>query len=738
MFDVPGSASSLALAALLFVLGVGCGHAVGQQTNFVRSVPRTDTAPTIDGTMSPGEWKGAVLIENFKQVDPEEGAEPSERTVVHLLADADMLYIGFECNDSDPTGISATLRTRDVRLDPDDRVEFVLDTFLDRRNAYFFQLGAGGSKGDGLIGTNFFTKDYDGIWEGKVTIHDKGWTGEVAIPAKTVSMSGTHASFGFNVLRIIKRKNERIQWSSPRRNTRLFNVGVAGTLQGMEVLDQGIGLDIKPFLSAKGRREWDRDVYGGDIDPGLDVVYKITPSLSATLTVNTDFAETEVDDRIVNLTRFAVFFPEKRDFFLEDAGIFSFGTGRRGGFLPFFSRRIGLSADGDPVPILVGGKLTGRIGDLNLGVLDVVQDSVDDVDMKNLAVVRASLNILEQSSVGVLMTLGDPRTNGENALGGIDFAYRIDDFLGDKSLRIDAFALGTFDDPDSVEKLADGIERELGYAYGLRFDYPNDIWDLQLRYREVSEFYRPDLGFVTRRGTRSLRGDFQYRPRPGGAIRRYEFIVEPNVVWRIDGGEVETAEAEIVPFSVELETEDKFGVSVVPTYERLIDPFEIEDGIIIPVGDYDFYRFGVFAEFSDVRPVSGEIKLTSGSFFTGWRHEFEVEATWRPNPTFRLTTGAEHNIIELDEGDFSTTLVSFRVVFDFSPDLSWSILAQWDDVSDTLGINSRIRWIVAPGNEVFFVVNQGFATALDEGDDRFRFRALTTELAAKVAWTFRF
>ena len=710
------------------------------QGPFDKQVPQAKAAPEIDGVINPEEWAGAVTFENFTQVEPSEGAPPSERTVVYLLCDATHLYLGFRCYDSKPDEIRAALMTRDARLDPDDRIELVLDTFHDKRNAYFFQIGAGGSQGDGLLGPNFFTKDWDGIWHGRSSVDDEGWSAELAIPATTISMGTEHDTFGRNIRRDIKRTNERIQWSSPRRNTSIFTVAGAGVIRGVGGLDQGVGLDLKPFLSVKGSRNWQDKEWGGDVEPGFDAVYKITPSLSATLTINTDFAETEVDDRVFNLTRFSQFFPEKRDFFLEDSSIFNFAAGRRTRFLPFFSRRVGLTSSGEPAPILAGLKITGRIDDLNLGVMNVVQDESDGVELKNLAVVRAYYNVLEESTIGMLATWGDPRTNGENAVGGIDFNYRTRDFLGDKRLRGSFYVLGTHDDPDPVED--PDTPSSFGYAYNAEIQYPNDIIDAQLQFREVGEDYRPDLGFVRRRGTRFLGGRWRYRPRiPGDDIRRFIFGVEPRFWFRIDDGELESGAVDITPISIEFETGDEVGIELSPRYERLVDSFEIFDDVTIPVGDYEFTRFSVYAEFADRRKLSGRISVEGGSFYHGSRTEYSGRLTWRPSASFRLNLEAEYNAIDLPWGNFDTTVASIQLNFDFSPDLSWSLLGQWDDVSDSFGINSRVRWIVEPGNELFFVVNQAFRTAEDldaDQDSNFRLRAISTEVTVKVAWTFRF
>ncbi len=673
-------------------------------------VPFTSSPPTIDGRLGSEEWRGAAVLDGFRQVEPTEGAPVSEPTRLYVMVDRHHLYLGVDYRDSDPAGIRATQIVRDANLDPDDRIEIVLDTFLDRRNAYFFQIGPGGSKGDGLIGNNgaFFEKSWDGIWRGRAVIHDEGWSAEMAIPAKTLSLKPGLDSWGFNATRHVKRKNEVTQWASPNRQTRFFQVAAAGTLHGMSVLDQGVGLDVVPFVSLQGRRDHDTDEEGSKAEPGLDLRYRVTPSLTASATVNTDFAETEVDDRVVNLTRFPVFFPEKRDFFLEDSSIFTFAD-LEGDFIPFFSRRIGLSAGGEPVPLLLGGKLAGRVGNWNLGVLDVVADQFGGVERKNLAVVRAARNVLAESTVGALVTLGDPATDGDNAVAGVDFNYRTRSFRGDKNFQGRVWALGSRDDPAAPE----GTETD-GYAYGFGVDFPNDRWAGGMAYREISEDFRADLGFVRRRGIRDLVGGFVFRPRPEGprldAVRRFDFGADVNVIWDLESGRVETASLFLTPFEVLLESGDRFEIEAMPTRERLFEPFEIRPGVVIPPGTYGFERFRLEAELADKRPVSGAMIWETGTFFDGRRDLYSVTTALRLVRGFEVEAEWEHNDVTLPVGDFTTHLARLRFQVDFTPRLSWSTLLQWDDTTHTVGANHRLRFILAPGRELFFVVNQGFDT----------------------------
>lgn len=706
-----------------------------------RQVPTTETPPTIDGRIHDSEWQGAAVIDDLMQVEPLEGVPASERTVLYLLVDRDNLYIALQAYDSEPGRILASQITRDAQLDPDDRIELVFDTFHDRRNGYFFQIGPGGSKGDALIANNgtFFNKSWDGIWEGKAVIHEHGWSAEIALPAKTLSLDRGLDTWGFNVKRHIKRKNEQAQWANPTRRDRLFQMSSAGTISGLAVLDPGIGLDVVPFVSAKNLRTHTTlrpDESGREstrIEPGLDVRYKITPSLTGTFTANTDFAETEVDSRVVNLTRFPVFFPEKRDFFLEDSGIFSFGD-LENDLVPFFSRRIGLSAEGEPVPLLAGAKLTGRVGRINLGLLDVATDELGALSGQNLAVVRASVNVLSESQAGVIFTAGDPGSDGDNALAGADFSWRTRRFRGDRVLRFDAFVLATRDEPEGDQDSVDG------HAVGLSIDYPNDTVEAELTVQEISADFRPDLGFVRRRGIRRLSGRYEWQPRPrSGPVRRFTFGAQPEVIWKLADDEIETAEYRVIPFEVLFHSGDRIGTAVIPTEERLLAPFEIAEGVVIPSGTYRFERFEVGVELADTRRVYGEIGVELGTFFTGRRDTYELDVSFRPLRKLTLTTEAEHNDVRLDEGDFTTNLARLRTTVDFDPEISWITFAQWDDQTDSLGINSRLRWILSPGREVFLVWNRAYATRDPlERDPDFTLTPRTTDTTVKVEYTLRF
>jgi hypothetical protein len=683
---------------------------------------RIEEAPLINGVLDEAVWARAALIHDLKQVEPVEGAPPSERTEVRLLFDAEHLYIGVRCFDSEPDKIIATQSARDALLDYDDRIEIILDTYLDRRNAYFFQMSPAGSKGDALISSNGadFNKPWDGIWEGKAVIDELGWCMEVALPFATLGFDPDQDAFGFNLNRYIKRKGELVRWASPRNDTPIFLISAAGDLRGLTGLQQGLGIDVVPYFHidwTNARLEGDEDLIGR---PGLDAYWRITPSLQAILTVGTDFAETEVDERQINLTRFPLFFPEKRDFFLQDAGIFRFAD-TSPALIPFFSRRIGLSGDGDEVPILFGTKLAGRHDDWNIGLLQVRTEETNSQEAKDLYVARISRNIGSESTLGGIFTHGNPDGPENNQVYGLDWNFRTSQWRTNQSLRSSVWLLRSETEGGSGDDLAGGASLE----------GPNDLWRWRASAREVQENFRPALGFAPRTGVRNYLARVAYQPRPGNAVRQYEFSAEGEVYTDLDG-ELETARVELQPFGAEFESEDALRFEVEGLRDVLADDFEIKDGIVIPASSYDYGRVRLELNTSLRRPVSAELTLEGGTFYDGTREDVALDVGWRPSRLFNTSLGYQISRVDLEDGSFTTHIGTWRSNIAFTPDIDWNNFVQFDNQSDTLGWNSRLRWILSPGRDLYIVWNQSVER---QGDS---IVPLFQEAALKLGWTLRF
>ncbi len=679
-------------------------------------------APVVDGRLDEAFWRDVPPIAPLRQMVPRIDADPSERTEIRVVHDGHALYFGIRCFDREPENIVATLRQRDADLDPDDRIEILLDTFRDRRNAYFFQIGAAGSIGDALVSKNGagFKKAWDGIFDGAARIDDLGWTAEMQIPFATVAFDPAQPVWGFNINRCIKRHEEFARFAAHTQDSSFFRIAQAGDLAGFDGAEQGIGLDITPFfvLRADDERGGDSSLTG---QPGLDASWRITPSLQAAVTVNTDFAETEVDDRQINLTRFPLFFPEKRDFFLQDAGIFDFGDLDPGVLLPFFSRRIGLDGSGGEVPILVGAKLTGRAGDWSIGFLDVETDSTATLDQQNLGTARLAYNVGEQSTIGVIGTLGDPTGATDAATYGADVNLATNSFLGNKTLQSSTWILRTEDGGSSGDDV----------AYGTSVRYPNDLLTLGAAFAEIQEEFSPELGFAPRTGIRRWTGNAELKPRHEGAIRRTQYQVDALVVTDLDD-RLETGFVEVQPIGLIFDSGDAVNLELEGHRERLDAPFEIHDGVVIDPGEYDFGRARLETSFANARELSGAVSFESGTFYDGLRVDAVASASWRPNAFLNASLSYQRSDVDLEDGDFVAQIGRARLDLAFDERILWSNFVQVDNDSDTLGVNSRLRWILAPGREFYVVLNPTIAR---EGDAL----VVREEAAAfKIAWTMRF
>lgn len=681
-------------------------------------LPESVPSPVIDGVLDDPAWDLTPPLRDLRQVVPVAGAPPTEETEVLLAYDELYLYVGLRCFDRDATGIRDTQMARDANLDPDDRVELLFDTFHDRRNAFWFQIGAAGSIGDALITRNGsrFNKRWDTLWEGSSEITDEGWFAELRIPFQSINFDPEGGAWGFNVRRHIRRKNEVVRWASPEPRIRFFSVANAGVLTGLFGMKQGLGLDVVPYVAGGGSD--DDEGSHGDLDAGLDLYYRFTPSTKLSLSFNTDFSQTEVDARRVNLSRFPLFFPEKRKFFLEDSGVFEFGTSNE--VIPFFSRRVGLDGDGNAVPLLANAKVTSSNESYRLGLLNSVTETTGAADSRNLFAGRFSKNILQQSDVGVIFTHGDPTSSSSSPTAGADLNLRTDSFRGDRNLNLNAYVLH-----------ADGDTSEGGaLAYEGALSYPNDQVALSASYRVVEEGFRPALGFVRRTGVRDYSASAAYNPRLYTDIRRLRFQVSPRVT-TTTGGRVQSKSLSTIPFGIDWEDGDSFRLRATPQEETLDQPFEISDGVVIPTGTYGFFRYGASVESSDRRPLSARLDVTTGTFYDGTRWDYAAELNWRASRHALFGVEYSLNEVELPQGDFTVDVVRSRVDLLFDTSLSWSNLIQWDSTSEELGWNSRLRYTLSPGRDFFLVLNQGWNTF---GDG---FVPLSTDLRFKLAYTVR-
>ena len=682
----------------------------------------------VDGELNEAAWQQAAVLSPLTQVLPVEAAKPTVKTKIRLCYDRDHLYLAFECFD-DPKAVRARIQYRDANLNPDDRVEWWIDTFNDHRFGFWFQIGPGGSKGDALIsgGGSIFNKDWDGIWHGKAKLTARGWQAEIALPFKTLSFKKGASTWGFNIRRLRKANDEDDRWAAPTVAHRFFRLAVGGTLVGMSGMQQGLGVEFVPYYKARlsrDRRVNKHSARTGDF--GADLSYRITPALRFQLTYNTDFAETEVDERRVNLTRFPLFFPEKRDFFLEDAGLFEFGSpDRRRQVVPFFSRRIGRDDRGETIPILTGARLTGRAGAWNIGSLGIVTDRNQGVPEKGMGVLRISRNLGEESSIGMIATAGRPLLAGQASTFGLDLKLSDSTAFGDKEgFNLWTYALGSSSDGSSGD----------GRAYGMHGEINTRNWVHRFAAHAVEKDFNPELGFVRRMGTRSFEVMTRYSWHgEGHAIRRLSFRTAPSFT-TLENGEIDSWEIPLRWFGIEFESGDEIEFETRRVFEHIPKAFNIFSGIDVSSGDYTMTRHFLDLEFSDRRVLAGDIGFEFGDFFSGSITKFSIEPSFFPSSFLTVSGSYEENRVRLNEGNFIVRVSAARIDLQFSPDLSWRNLVQYDTESKNLGFQSRWRWIIEPGKELLLVGGYGW------NRDRHAapFIPEMQDLVIKLVYNFRF
>lgn len=682
----------------------------------------TAAAPRIDGVLSPGEWAGAVHSDAFRQITPEENVAPSERTEFWITFDPHYLYIAIRNHDSaGRAGIRAYSMQKDQDNGSDDIVRVVLDPFHRAKDGYYFALTAVGGKHDGLIQNSEEANDqWDALWHGKTSIDDGGWTAEFAIPTKTIAFDPANSTWGFNVARAVRRKQEAMRWAGFVRSKPTIALPLLGELRGVTGLQQGRGLDFRPYATAIARHHPAPGEKESELRAGFDLIWHVTPQLAATLTLNTDFADAEVDERQVNLGRFSLFFPEKRAFFTQDAPLFTFaGIGIDP--LPFFSRRIGLADDGTKVDVLGGLKLTGRIGRVTLGLLDVQIDGHRGVDSKNLAVARATVGLLEESTAGFIVTHGDPRVNGDATLFGVDFNYENNRLGDNRNLFVRT----------AVQYTDTDLAGDDGAAGTFSINYPGEPFEFFWFFSRLGDNYDPALGFVPRTGIQNVHLWNRYRWYfENNPVRRLDFFIEGDLVTDLHRRRLD--QVAWIGFEGETPAGDRFNLQYQDRRERLDTAFAIRPGVVIPRGDHGWGTWRARYETHRSRPWNVELDLNHGDFFTGRRTDYGIELGFRPSRFVELEGEWQLRQIRLPQGGFNVRIGSAKAVVTFSPDVQVSLLAQYDNLSRELGVNARFRWIVQPGNEVFFIVNQGYDA------DRDSIRPTATETSLKAAWTLRF
>ena len=739
---------SVTISVLIFhFLAVLSAEAHPQRKTSSNSTPpsvearKISSSIRIDGRLDEPEWLDAAVISSFVQREPQEGAPVSERTESFILYDEKHLYIGFRCWDREPRRIVANEMRRDIPLQNNDSVTIFLDTYHDNRTAFCFSTNPLGAQRDGVITADLSEEEqnweWNGVWVNASRIDEQGWTAEIAIPFRTLRFHGDDDQvWGINLARFIPRKREEAFWSPILRDYGwwgIFRVSSYGHLTGLRGLKHPGKWEVKPYVLAGVQNEFSLGgPYEKRLDFGVDAKFHLTSNLTADLSLNTDFAQVEADQEQVNLTRFELFFPEKRDFFLEAADTFRFGERRTSPVFPpsvfFFSRRIGLSEDNEIVPLLGGVKMTGQIGGFKLGFLDMVSERTnyvnDDEELvfiprTNFTVLRAKRDILANSYIGII---GLNKESLDDNYFNRGFGLDTNIYLN-QNTQVSGFVAKTLTPGMAGKDLA---------AYG-DFTYNDDFWTILLSQNTIQDNFNPEMGFFPRTGIRKTTASFGISPRPGVLNIRQLALFNDFTYITDQSGRLETRTNFSGLFSI-FQNGATWFAFFVQNYEWLDEEFEIYEDVTIPVGTYRFNNIISEFESDKSKPISTKVFFRGGEFYDGNILGFGLGPNIKLGSRLTLNLLWDQNNIKLPQGNFSTTILSTRIVYTFSPRLFVKAFIQWNSEEKALLGNFLLSFIHTPGSDLFLVYNEELST---EGG-AFTFRKQNRAILLKFNYLFNF
>lgn len=671
----------------------------------VTRVQPTTGAIAIDAVLDEPAWDAAEVITGFVQSKPNTGFPASERTVVRMTFDEEYLYVGAILYEKDPRDITLHSLRRDFPPGDGDVLGIALDTYLDRRNAFIFGVNAGGA----LIDLQTFDNGrdinipWDGIVERAARVHDQGWTVEMAIPFSTLRFDPEREeqTWGVNFLRRIRRRGEDSLWAPLDGRFDVNRMAEAGTLLGLAGLTSGLSLQVKPFVLAE-RISGDASGHatGNDADAGIDLKYGVSRDLALDLTYRTDFSQVEVDEEQVNLTRFSLFFPEKRDFFLENAGLFDFGDAPERGyrlgagledFQLFHSRRIGLH-EGRPVPVLGGGRLTGKVGDWGVGLLNLQTQTTGALDPENFTALRLRRTVLGNLQLGGILlnraATGGASVDQYNRSFGVDLHARLW-----RALIVQSYLAGTRD--------GDGGGRASRVTVAWRDRFLNT----SVMYREIGDSFRPEMGYIRRGAIRHSYATIGIHHRRVESLwNELNPFVEVHYITNLESVlETRTGTA---GFMTNFREGSRLTLQYNDRFERLFQPFRVLGGHEVAMGSYSFREGSLDFQSSAGRVLSGNVGLSGGGYFEGTRRSVRLAAQWKPNHHVTFDASVQNNRLDLGRGAFTAEVYSGRMDYAYSTALFGSAFVQYNGVTQELITNIRLNYIHAPLSDLFLVYTE--------------------------------
>lgn len=694
-----------------------CAAVLGAETEEkVATATWTEDPIEVDGRLDESEWALALPLTDFVQAMPREGELATDQTVVRILFDQENLYFGVYCY-QDPEKIVISSLNRDFTTTDNDVFGVSVDTWHDHRNGFIFFINPGASKEDIQVSNDgqAFSREWDGIWDVAIQVQEDGWTAEIVIPFKTLGYSSQNdMTMGINFKRRVRHKNEDSHWSHIPPRFRLSRISLGGVLQGVRDIEAGHNLRVKPFVTTDftQRELGPLEDDSLDAEVGLDVKYRLSRGLTLDLTYNTDFSQVEVDTQQINLTRFSLFFPEKRDFFLENATLFRMGDvpNERGPGTRseesqlFYSRRIGLSSDGQALPLLGGARLSGQLGHFSLGLLNIHQEETIDSPSNNFTVARLWGNILARSQIGAIFI---NRAGGQS--GDYNRTYGLDaNLLLQQKLSINAFVAST---------QTPGLDGETVHTK-ISSKWDDDYWYTQGLFADIGTNFNPEVGFVRRRGVRNYQYNLGLKPRTKGD--RYIRELHPHIELKYFTDRQNRTLTKNGHYAFEMFFRDggSFELSYNPHFERLLLPFAIHPDVTIAPGDYFFNDWGLAYASDGSKLFYGSLQLFRGDFFDGRKTSAKMRGGLSVRPRIVTEVTYEYNSVNVNAGQFQADLYSLRFNYSFSPTMFIDTFLQYNSTTSKVLTNIRFNWEHHPLSHLSLVFTEDRLTG--SGTDLFR------------------
>jgi hypothetical protein len=714
---------------ILVIVVAGFGSNLNAQERPACYPEITEEPIILDGILSEPVWQKAKRITDFTQRELNIGEKATERTEVAVAYDANFLYVAAWCFDSSPDRIRSKELARDFAYDRDDNFIFILDTYHDKRNGFLFVTNPSAARMDAQVFNNGSSVNqfWDGVWDVRTQINADGWFAEFRIPLYTLKYRTQLdvQDWGINFERNIRRKREQVRWTGWQRDFDITHVNQAGNLIGLKNLRNRQFVEVKPY--GIGGAQWEQGERNTLINGGGDINYLLSPAYRLNITVNTDFAQVESDQQQVNITRFPLFFPELRPFFLEGADYFDMGYGGNR-ITPFYSRRIGLDENRESVPILAGARLLGKENNRTLGLMTIQTGATDGTPTKNFTVGSWRQDVGEQSVIGA-MSVNTFESDRWHTTTGIRGNYRTARLFGNKNFNVGGALVHTHSSDTSWNAQA--------YAYRAYMTYFNDKWDVIVTTQKSPEPFEPEVGLMRRRNFRENFGFVKFKPRPKkdgklGWIRQFD--LSPGAVTLTqynDNYELQSFEYSVKFMGFETRGGEAVGAEYRRRAEGLRDPFRLSDSIVIAPGEYWWNEWRFSASSFDSRTFSVNAFLSIGEFYTGMNTRYEGSLTWRAGKHLRVSMRYQDNNIRMPDGNLNTSLFGTRLDYAINPNAFGAVIGQYNSVENEYIFNFRLRWIPVIGTDFFLIVNQVYRP-----DSNGQLASYRSAVLGKLIWRF--